>query len=129
MSANPSTVQALQIDGLNTLQIGGLTITKDIAKQLDQLHSMHDHTRFEPLGRVRTGQGFEGMEVLGRDTATGALVIMRHTPNPRWVTEAYDDAGKTRYRTANDGKDELRNALTNAYSQLPLIVLPKDGRP
>jgi hypothetical protein len=128
MSANQNTVQA----SINTLQIDGLTITKDIAKQLDELR-FEDRARFEPQGRVRTGRdyGNAGIELLGRDTITGALVLMWHSTNPRWapIYDRSGTAGFTATPSPGDGLDHVRRALTDKYNSLPLIVLPKDGRP
>ncbi|MGO4143454.1 hypothetical protein AB4Y77_00065 [Paenarthrobacter sp. YAF11_1] len=114
MTTELNTIQA----SVTTLTIDGLTITKDIAKQLDQLH-FEDWERFEGIGRIHPGidHGNDGIELLGKDTSTGALVRMWHVTKPGWVG-GY-----------NDGQDGIRASLAAEYSRLPLIVLPKEGRP
>lgn len=114
---------------VNTLIIDGLTITKDIAKQLDELR-FEDRDRFEPHGRIRSGlsKGNPGIELIGRDKITGALVRMFHQTKVIW-TPGYDRATNKFLPPEGDGLDDVRNALTDEYNKLPLIVLPKEARP
>jgi hypothetical protein len=128
MSENLSTVQA----SINVLTIDGLTVTKDIAKQLDELR-FEQRDRFEAHGRVRTGRdyGDPGIELLGRDRNTGALVRMWHITKPMWVRhfDLQANRGAGEYLPAiGDGLQDIRDALTETYNRLPLIVLPKDAR-
>ncbi|MBT2555836.1 hypothetical protein [Arthrobacter sp. ISL-5] len=75
MAATPDTFHA----SITVLTIDGMMITKDVAKQLDELR-FDDWENFEPIGRVRTGISYvnEGIELLGRHKETGALVRMWH---------------------------------------------------
>lgn len=112
------TVTTLTVDGITTLATDGITVTKDIARQLDQLGA-DDWQSFDPLGRVRTGtaHSYPGIELIGTDTITGALVRMFHTmPIP--------------FRSSGDLEEDgdREDALTRKYEALPLIVLPRDDR-
>lgn len=128
MTTNLKTLQA----SITTLTIDGIIITRDMARQLDELR-FEDWEKFEPIGRVRTGKKYfdEGIEILGRHNETGALVRMWHIVG-RSIKYGYVA------RTTPDGRihtdpvplppNELRDTLTDEYSRLPLIVLPKDCR-
>jgi hypothetical protein len=122
MTTEPNTAQA----SLNTLTIEGVLITKDIAKQLDELR-FEDRERFQAIGRIRSGidHGNPGIELIGKDNATGALVRMWHVTKPLW-TPRYKD--HKFLPPKGDGLDDVRDALSESYARLPLIVLPKDGR-
>ncbi|GAA1276908.1 hypothetical protein [Arthrobacter pascens] len=112
---------------LNTLTIEGVLITKDIAKQLDELRFEH-RDRFQAIGRIRSGidHGNPGIELIGKDNATGALVRMWHLTKPLWTPRYQDNKFLP---PEGDGLDDVRQTLTDAYNRLQLIVLPKDGRP
>lgn len=118
--------------GITMLQIDGIQITKDMAKQLDELRFEH-WENFEPFGRIRTGswRGNPGIELIGRDKTNGALVRMWHETHPLWVNSVtvVGEDGITRRLPITDGKDETRNWLNDSYAKLPLIILPKDHRP
>jgi hypothetical protein len=128
MTTNLKTLQA----SITTLTIDGITITRDIARQLDELR-YPDWEKFEPLGRVRTGMKYfdEGIELLGRYKETGALVrmwhLVRRTTKYEYVPRTTPD-GRIHMDPVPLPPDDLRDTLTDEYSRLPLIVLPKDCR-
>jgi hypothetical protein len=126
MSTNLNPIQA----GITTLQIDGVTITKDIARQLDEL-SFDDWENFEPLGRVRTGIAYSssGIELLGRKKQTGALVRMWHVTGVSRIGMKYimttTADGRIRMQEPTLPRDDLRDTLTHEYGKLPLIALLK----
>ena len=127
MSTNLNPIQV----GITTLTIDGITITRDIAKQLDELR-FEDWENFEPIGRVRTGISYfdEGIELLGRHKETGALVRMYHIEETRRVLHTHAD-GRISYEkpAPETPQDHLRETLAQEYGKLPLLVLPKAGLP
>ncbi|TAP45623.1 hypothetical protein [Arthrobacter sp. S39] len=119
---NDSTGPRLVLAPINTLHVAGLVVTKDIARQLDEL-DFHAWENFQPLGRINLGAGSGEIEVLGTDRTSGQLVRMRHLVRPLWAP-VYDEQHQIG-PSAGDGKDDLRAVLTERYSKLPLIILPK----
>ena len=81
--ASQATIESASVEVLSAevrvLHVGNGQLTRAMYRQLDEASP----ERFEPLGRVRDGKGkpSEGvLKLVGRDTATGALV--RHGAYP-----------------------------------------------
>lgn len=125
MTTNFNTLQA----SITTLTIEGITITRDMAQQLDEL-CIQDWEKFEPIGRVRTGIKRFGeadpLELLGRHKTTGALVRMWLEGDDRRIARHTEDGGIVFEKPAPiTPEDYLRDTLTYEYLKLPLLVLPK----
>ncbi|MEV4990197.1 hypothetical protein [Pseudarthrobacter sp. LMD1-1-1.1] len=125
MTTNLNILQA----SITTLTIDGLTITRDMAQQLDELR-IQDWEKFEPIGRVRTGIKRFGesdpLELIGRQKETGALVRMWLEEDDRRIALPTED-GRIVFRKPAPvtPEDYLRETLTYEYLKLPLLVLPK----
>lgn len=99
---------------VRVLQVGNLQLTRSMYRQLDEAAP----ERFEPFGRVRDGNGKPSggvLKLVGRDTATGALV--RHgdyAPDwsaseapeefTHWLTHTNQSPGRYRVATGPDGR-------------------------
>jgi hypothetical protein len=101
---NTATVEVLTAE-VRTLMVGSRQITLSVYRQLDHV----DIRRCDPFGRVNDPQDGGGVNVVGRDTETGALVrSTAHRPRRDWWdTEEY----------------LFRSVLCTDWSRLPLIVL------
>jgi hypothetical protein len=81
-----TTTQSARVDVLTAevraLQVGSRQVTLSVYRQLDRL-PVNERSFFEPFGRVRDNQDPSGVNLVGRDTRTSALVRL-NMPAPFW---------------------------------------------
>jgi hypothetical protein len=105
-----ATVMSLTAE-VRVLMVGNRQVTLSVAKQLDCVPI----EEIEPFGRVRRGHG--GQEVVGRHTATGALVVASYG-----LQSLHERHGRDAYMLTVEQRAECK-ALFDALDSLPLIVL------